>query len=97
VSGLAAAYTAYRYSLDGKPAATRDGLSADQRFFIAFGQDWRNKMRDAALRQRIATDVHAPAQFRALTVRNIDAWYAAFDIAPDANMYLAPEQRVKIW
>jgi putative endopeptidase len=97
VSGLTAAYQAYHLSLDGKPAPTIDNLSGDQRFFLAFGQDWRNKTRDAALRQRIATDVHAPAQFRAQTVRNIDAWYAAFDVKPDEKLYLAPEQRVKIW
>ena len=97
VSGLTAAYAAYHLSLDGKPAPAIDGLSGDQRFFLAFGQDWRSKMRDAALRQRIATDVHAPAQFRAQTVRNIDAWYAAFDVKPGEKLYLAPDQRVRIW
>jgi putative endopeptidase len=97
VSGLTAAYAAYHLSLDGKPAPMIDDLTGDQRFFLAFGQDWRSKIRDAALRQRIATDVHAPAQFRALTVRNIDAWYAAFDVKPDEKLYLAPDQRVKIW
>jgi putative endopeptidase len=97
VSGLTAAYAAYHLSLDGKPAPAIDGLSGDQRFFLAFGQDWRSKMRDAALRQRIATDVHAPAHFRAQTVRNIDAWYAAFDVTSGEKLYLAPDQRVKIW
>lgn len=97
VSGLAAAFTAYRHAQVDKPAPMLDGLSGDQRFFIAFGQDWRNKTRDAALRQRLATDVHAPAQFRAQTVRNIDAWYAAFNVQPGEKLYLAPDQRVKIW
>ncbi|MBS0558216.1 MAG: M13 family metallopeptidase [Proteobacteria bacterium] len=97
VSGLTAAYAAYHLSLDGKPAPAIDGLTGDQRFFLAFGQDWRSKIRDAALRQRIATDVHAPAQFRAQTVRNIDAWYAAFDVTSGEKLYLAPDQRVKIW
>ena len=97
VSGLTAAYRAYHLSLDGKPAPVIDGLSSDQRFFIAFGQAWRSKIRDAALRQRLATDVHAPAQFRAETVRNLDPWYQAFDIQPDAKLYLKPDQRVKIW
>lgn len=97
VSGLTAAYRAYHLSLDGKSAPEADGLTGDQRFFIAFGQAWRSKIRDAALRQRLATDVHAPAQFRAETVRNLDAWYAAFDVPPDAKLYLAPERRVKIW
>ncbi|MEW9572449.1 M13 family metallopeptidase [Rhodanobacter sp. Si-c] len=97
VSGLTIAYLAYHKSLHGKPAPVIDGLSGDQRFFLAFGQAWRSKMRDAALRQRIATDVHAPAQFRALTVRNLDAWYPAFDVKPGQKLYLAPDQRVKIW
>ena len=97
VSGLTIAYLAYHKSLGGKPAPVIDGLSGDQRFFLAFGQAWRSKMRDAALRQRIATDVHAPAQFRALTVRNLDAWYPAFNVQPGQKLYLAPDQRVKIW
>ncbi|WP_449429237.1 M13 family metallopeptidase [Rhodanobacter umsongensis] len=97
VSGLTIAYLAYHKSLDGKPAPVIDGLSGDQRFFLAFGQAWRSKIRDAALRQRLATDVHAPAQFRALTVRNLDAWYPAFDVKPGQKLYLQPDQRVKIW
>jgi putative endopeptidase len=97
VSGLTAAYRAYHLSLDGKAAPEIDGLSGDQRFFIAFGQAWRGKIRDAALRQRLATDVHAPGDFRAETVRNLDPWYQAFDIQPDAKLYLKPDQRVKIW
>ncbi len=97
VSGLTAAYRAYHLSLDGKPTPAVKGLSGDQRFFIAYGQAWRTKMRDAALRQRLATDVHAPPRFRAETVRNIDPWYKAFDVQPDAKLYLKPDQRVKIW
>ncbi|MDE2271235.1 MAG: M13 family metallopeptidase [Xanthomonadaceae bacterium] len=97
VSGLTAAYRAYHLSLDGKPAPTIDGLTGDQRFFIAFGQAWRSKARDAALRQQLATDVHAPAKFRAETVRNLDPWFQAFDVQPDAKLYLKPGQRVKIW
>ncbi|MDE2156260.1 MAG: M13 family metallopeptidase [Xanthomonadaceae bacterium] len=97
VSGLTVAYAAYHQSLDGKPAPVIDGLSGDQRFFLAFGQAWRSKIRDAALRQRLATDVHAPANFRAETVRNLDAWYDAFDVKPGEQLYLAPDQRVKIW
>ncbi|MDO1530596.1 M13 family metallopeptidase [Fulvimonas sp. R45] len=97
VSGLTIAYLAYHKSLGGKPAPVIDGLTGDQRFFLAFGQAWRSKMRDAALRQRLATDVHAPAQFRALTVRNLDAWYPAFKVQPGQKLYLKPDQRVKIW
>jgi putative endopeptidase len=97
ISGLTIAYVAYHKSLDGKPAPVLDGLTGDQRFFLSFGQTWQSKMRDAALRQRVKTDVHAPPQFRAETVRNMDAWYQAFDVQPDAKLYLQPDQRVKIW
>jgi putative endopeptidase len=97
VSGLTIAWLAYHKSLDGKPAPVIDGLSGDQRFFLAFGQAWRSKMRDAALRQRLATDVHAPPQFRAETVRNLDPWYPAFKVKPGDKLYLAPKDRVKIW
>ncbi len=97
VAGLAAAYDAYRASLGGKEAPVIDGFTGDQRFFIAYAQAWATKMRDAALRQRIATDGHAPGMYRALTVRNLDAWYTAFDVKPGDKLYLAPEQRVRIW
>ena len=97
VSGLTISYIAYHKSLNGTPPPVIDGLSGDQRFFLAFGQTWRTKIRDAALRQRLATDVHAPASFRALTVRNLDAWYPAFQVTPDEKLYLAPQDRVKIW
>ncbi|HZF44711.1 MAG TPA: M13 family metallopeptidase [Sphingomonadaceae bacterium] len=97
VAGLAAAYDAYRASLGGKEAPVIDGFTGDQRFFIAYAQAWATKMRDAALRQRIATDGHAPGMYRALTVRNLDAWYKAFDVKPGDKLYLAPEERVRIW
>jgi endothelin-converting enzyme/putative endopeptidase len=97
VSGLTAAYRAYHLSLDGKPAPTENGLTGDQRFFLSFGQAWRSKTRDAALRQQLSVDVHAPAPFRAETVRNIDAWYDAYDVKPGEKLYLAPKDRVKIW
>ena len=97
VSGLTAAYRAYHLSLGGKPAPTDNELTGDQRFFLAFGQAWRSKTRDAALRQQLSVDVHAPAPFRAETVRNIDAWYDAYDVKPGEKLYLAPKDRVKIW
>jgi len=97
VSGLTAAYRAYHLSLHGQPAPVIDGMTGDQRFFIAFGQAWRSKIREAALRQRLATDVHAPPHFRAETVRNLDPWYKAFNVKPDQKLYLAPDKRVKIW
>jgi len=97
VAGLTAAYEAYHASLGGKPAPVIDGLTGDQRFFLAFAQGWRTKMRDKALRARIATDVHAPAMWRVQTVRNLDAWYQAFNVKPGDAMYLPPDKRVKLW
>jgi putative endopeptidase len=92
VAGLAAAYDAYKASLNGKPAPVIGGFTGDQRFFIAYAQSWASKMRE-----RIATDGHAPGQFRALTVRNLDAWYTAFNVKPGDKLYLPPDKRVKIW
>lgn len=97
VAGLAAAYDAYIASLNGKPSPVIGGFTGEQRFFIGYTQTWATKMREQALRARIATDGHAPGQYRALTVRNLDAWYAAFDVKPEDKLYLAPEKRVKIW
>ncbi len=97
VAGLAAAYDAYKASLNGKPAPVIDGFTGDQRFFIAYAQSWATKMRPEMIRQRIATDGHAPGNFRSLTVRNIDGWYLAFSVQPGQKLYLAPNQRVKIW
>ncbi len=97
VSGLQAAYVAYHKSLNGKDAPVIDGLTGDQRFFLAFAQAWRTKMRDAALRSQVVGNEHAPGQWRALTVRNIDAWYATFNVKDGQKLYLAPDARVKIW
>ncbi|MGI1986422.1 M13 family metallopeptidase [Shewanella glacialipiscicola] len=97
VAGLAAAYDAYHASLKGADAPVIEGFSGNQRFFIGFAQTWATKMRDEALRARVATDGHAPGMYRALTVRNLDAWYSAFDVKPGDKLYLAPEDRVKIW
>jgi putative endopeptidase len=97
VAGLTAAYEAWQKSLGGKPAPVIDGLTGDQRFFLAFAQSWRTKMRDKALRARVATDVHAPAPWRVQTVRNLDAWYAAFQVQPGQKLYLAPDKRVHVW
>ena len=97
VAGLAAAYDAYRQSLGGTAPAVIQGFSGDQRFFLAYAQSWASKMRDATLRQRIATDGHAPDRFRSLTVRNLDAWYSAFNVQPGQKLYLPPEQRVRVW
>jgi predicted metalloendopeptidase len=97
VAGLLAAYDAYRISLQGKSDETKDGLTGDQRFFISFAQSWRSKVREAELRREIATDGHAPEQYRADTVRNLDPWYDAFSVKSSQNLFLAPPNRVKVW
>jgi putative endopeptidase len=97
VAGIAASYDGYKASLGGKTAPEQDSFSGDQQFFIAFGQNYASKSRDAALRQQVMTDPHSPAEYRADTVRNIDAWYSSFDVKAGETLYLAPDQRVRIW
>ena len=78
--------------------AVIDGLTGDQRFFLAFAQAWRNNVREGALRQQVLTDPHSPPEWRVNgVVRNVDAWYRAFNIQPGDRLYLPPEQRVHIW
>ncbi|MCU1307898.1 MAG: endothelin-converting enzyme [Acidobacteriaceae bacterium] len=97
VAGLAAAYDGFKASLSGKPAPAQDGFTADQQFFLAFAQVEASKSRDASLRQQVATDSHSPSRYRVATVRNVDAWYPAFDVKPGEKLYLAPPDRVLIW
>jgi predicted metalloendopeptidase len=97
VAGLSAAYDGYRMSLGGKPAPAAQGLSGDQQFFVSFAQSWRQKMREALLRQVIVGDSHAPDAFRADVVRNLDDWYPAFDVKPGQKLYLAPTDRIRVW
>lgn len=97
LAGLVVAHDAYRRSLGGKEAPVLDGFTGDQRFFLAFGQAWRWKGRDAAVDQQMKTDAHPPSAIRPNTVRNVDAWYAAFDVQPGDKLYLPPAQRVKLY
>ncbi len=97
IAGLNAAYDAYRLANGGKEGPAQQGFAGDQQFFVAFSQSWRAKTREATARQRAITDGHAPAEFRADTTRNMDAWYAAFDVKPVDKLYLAPADRVRIW
>ena len=97
VAGLSAAYDAYRTAYGSKPSASANGLTNDQRFFIAYAQSWRSKMRPEYLKVLLTIDGHAPDQYRADTVRNIDAWYQAFNIQPGRKLYLAPDARVRVW
>ena len=97
LAGLAAAYDAYHASLNGRPAPVIGGLTGDQRFFLGYAQSRRESTREAALRNLIATDGHAPGRYRAETVRNLDAWYTAFGVRPGQRLYLAPADRVRIF
>jgi putative endopeptidase len=98
VGGLSMAYRAYRMSLNGEEAPVIDGLTGDQRFFLSWAQVWRSMQREAAGRQRLLTDPHSPEEFRVNgAVRNQDAWYQAFNITPEDDLYLPPEERIEIW
>ncbi len=98
LSGLAIAYKAYVLSLHGRPAPVIDGYTGAQRFFLGWGQVWRRKYRDDNLRMRLAVDPHSPSEFRANgPVSNIEAFYAAFGVAPGDGAYRAPAERVRIW
>jgi len=98
LGGLNMAYHAYRISLKGQEAPVIDGLSGDQRFFLSWAQVWRAKYRDGVLREQVLSDVHSPAIFRVNgAVRNMDAWYKAFNVQPGDKLYLPPEERVSIW
>jgi putative endopeptidase len=94
--GLTVAHDAYLLSLKGTLDKTRDGLTGEQRFFRAFAQRWRRVLTADALRQLIETDSHPPPDDRAATVRNVDAWYGAFDVKPGDRLYLKPDQRIRL-
>jgi putative endopeptidase len=98
LGGLSIALKAYQMSLQGKEAPVMDGFTGVQRVFLGYGQAWRSRAREQALRMQVNTDPHSPANFRVNgVVRNVPAWYAAFDVKPGDSLYLAPEKRVKIW
>ena len=97
VAGLADSLDAWRLTLHGRPAPAVAGFGAEQLFFLAFAQAWRQKIREPELRRRIVVDGHAPAQYRADTVRNLDPWYDAFHVVPGQQLYLAPSDRVRVW
>jgi putative endopeptidase len=97
LAGLTIAHNAYQLSLGGKPAPVIDGLSGEQRFFLGWAQVWRRLYRDTELMNRLTTDVHSPSEFRVAVVRNLDAWYGAFEPKPEDKLFLAPDKRVKIW
>ncbi|HXM00847.1 MAG TPA: M13 family metallopeptidase [Rhizomicrobium sp.] len=97
-AGIAIALKAYHISLGDKPAPVIDGYTGDQRFYLSFGQIWRGKLREGALRQQTLSNEHSPPQFRAIgATRNQDEWYAAWGVKPGDKYYLPPDQRVHMW
>ena len=98
LGGLTIALEAYRRSLDGKPAPVIDGFTGEQRLFMGWAQVWRTLWRDDALRQQLVNGTHSPGHIRAFApLRNIDAWYEAFNVTEADPLYIAPEDRVRIW
>ena len=97
VGGLAMAYHAYKLSLNGKEAPVIDGVTGDQRFFLAWAQVWKEKRTEKSMLSQLKGGTHAPGRFRAQAPRNHDAWYKAFDVKEGDKLYLAPEKRVRIW
>ena len=98
MSGLEVAYEAYKMALGGKPAPVIDGLTGDQRFFLSFAQAWRGEQRDDAIKTQVASDPHSPRRYRIIgPLRNLDAWYTAFDVKPGTKFYIPPDQRIRIW
>ncbi|HWA70626.1 MAG TPA: M13 family metallopeptidase [Rhizomicrobium sp.] len=97
-AGLAIALKAYHLSLNGKPAPVKDGYTGDQRLYLSFGQVWRSKMRDSAIRTQTLSNEHTVAEFRVIgPTRNQDEWYGAFNVTPGQKYYLPPDQRVHLW
>jgi putative endopeptidase len=98
LGGVTLGLEAYHASLHGRPAPVIDGLTGDQRVFLGWAQAWRGKLREDAQRRQVVSDPHSPRQFRVNgPVRNVDAWYGAFDVKPGESLYLKPEDRVRIW
>jgi putative endopeptidase len=98
LGGITLGLEAYRTSLGGKPAPVLDGFTGEQRVFLGWGQVWRTLFRDEALRQQLVGDPHSPGMIRAIApLRNVDAWYEAFGVKPGDKLYIAPEDRVRIW
>ena len=97
VAGLNVSHDAWHLTLNGGAGPSADGFNAEQLFFLSFAQSWREKLREPLLRRLLVTDGHAPPEYRASTVRNLDPWYAAFKVQPGQKLYLAPADRVPIW
>jgi predicted metalloendopeptidase len=98
LGGLQVAHRAYQLSLKGKPVPVINGYTGDQRFFLSYAQSWRGKRREEVMLRLLKSDPHSPAKYRVNgIVRNVEAWYQAFDVKAGDDLYLPPEQRASIW
>jgi putative endopeptidase len=98
LGGVTLALDAYRASLKGQPAPVLEGWTGDQRVFLGWAQAWRGKAKDDFIRRQVVSDPHSPRKYRVNgIVRNVDAWYDAFQVSPADSLYLAPKERVRIW
>jgi predicted metalloendopeptidase len=97
LGGLAAAFNAYRHSLGARASDTAYVRQQDREFFLGFARSWRSRISESALRTQLTSNDHAPEMYRIATVRNLDAWYDAFDVRPGDRLYLAPAARVRVW
>ena len=97
IAGLQVAHDAYLLSLKGKPDVIINGLTGEQRFFLAYSQRWRKVQSEDAIRRQVKTDTHPPGPYRSDAVRNVDAWYKAYEVTPNDKLFLKPEDRVGIW
>jgi putative endopeptidase len=97
LAGLNVAHQAWLISLGDKTPPVIDGFTGEQRFFLSFAQIWRSKQRPADLLRQLTSNEHTPGAWRPYVVRNVDAWYDAFDIRPGGKYYLSPPDRIKIW
>lgn len=97
LAGINVAFDAYHASLKGRPAKVLGGFTGDQRFFLGFAQVWRSKYGDEALLNLVTTDPHTPGFLRTNVARNLDAWYQAFGVKEGQKLYLAPQDRLKVW
>ena len=98
MGGIAIAYDAFKMTKQGQDTTRIDGFTPDQRFFLSYAQIWRSKMKDEAMRQRINTNPHSPAEYRVLApLMHFEPFYKAFDVKEGDKMFVAADKRIKIW
>ena len=97
LAGLMAAFDAHRAALGRRRSDAAYVKQQDREFFLGFARSWRSRSSEAGLRAQLASDNHTPDRFRIATVRNLDAWYEAFDVTPGQRLYLEPHARVRVW